>query len=822
MTEKRRDFSGTLLQSSSAREIAHGQLARKIAARGIVLLKNEALLPFKKSEKISLLGAGAVKTVKGGIGSGDVNNRENISVYEGLKEAGVTLTSEKWLLDYCSVYEKARERWKEKILEDAKTVENPFDAYASNPFVLPEGREIEKADIEEADAAVYVISRISGEGKDRKREKGDYYLSEKEERDIMYLNRMGIRTALILNAGGPVELTDILEKAPCVKAVLNISQLGQQGGNAVADILLGKAVPEGKLTATWARRYEDYPYADTFSHLNGNLEYEEYKEGIYTGYRYFDSFDIKPLFHFGYGLSYTDFKIVCRDVRIETDKILADVEVTNIGDHYAGREVVQIYAGLPQTGEAREYRRLVGFEKTDLLKPGESQKLTVTIQQKNLAGFSVKDHSWMIEKGKYSIWVGNQSADLQLGAIITVGENVVLEENNVVCAPREKFEELGASEIARKNTEDVIRIAIEQSVPEIPFVPKREEKKVCNAHYADRQPVEDLIPLLYGNITKGTSTLGSAGTRVPGSAGETTEELEKKYGISSLIMADGPAGLRLRQSYEADKITGRIYGTGVFGSLENGFLEEKESHENADTYYQFCTAFPVGTAIAQTWDKKLMKQFGEAVAAEMEEFHVDLWLAPGMNIQRNPLCGRNFEYYSEDPVLSGTTAAFVTKGVQSRTGCGVTIKHFACNNQEDNRMGVDARVSEKALREIYFRGFEIAVKESEPVAIMTSYNLINGVHAANCKELCTTLAREEWGFDGLIMSDWNTTVPEDGSIPWKCAEAGNDVIMPGNPNDDENIREALKNGILTEQQVRQCAGRIIAVTERIKRTRDDK
>ena len=168
----------------------------------------------------------------------------------------------------------------------------------------------------------------------------------------------------------------------------------------------------------------------------------------------------------------------------------------------------------------------------------------------------------------------------------------------------------------------------------------------------------------------------------------------------------------------------------------------------------------MGTAIAQTWDKDLMKQFGEAVAVEMKEFHVDLWLAPGMNIQRNPLCGRNFEYYSEDPVLSGITAAFVTKGVQSKNECGVTIKHFACNNQEDNRMGVDARVSEKALREIYFRGFEIAVKESKPLAIMTSYNLINGVHAANCKELCTTLAREEWGFDGLIMSDWNTTVPE--------------------------------------------------------------
>ena len=492
------------------------------------------------------------------------------------------------------------------------------------------------------------------------------------------------------------------------------------------------------------------------------------------------------------------------------------MEVRNTGEHYAGREVVQIYAGLPQTGQAREYRRLVGFEKTDLLNPGESQKITVTVEQKNLAGFCANNHCWIMEKGKYSIWVGNQSADLQLGAIITVQESSVLEENSAVCTPKEKFEELGASEVAKKKTEDAIGMAIENSVPEISFAPKREEKKACKVHYADQQPVEDLIPLLYGNITKGTSTLGSAGTRVPGSAGETTEELEETYGISSLIMADGPAGLRLRQSYEADKNTGHIYGTGVFGSLENGFLEEMERHENADIYYQFCTAFPVGTAIAQTWDKDLMKQFGEAVAVEMKEFHVDLWLAPGMNIQRNPLCGRNFEYYSEDPVLSGITAAFVTKGVQSKNGCGVTIKHFACNNQEDNRMGVDARVSEKALREIYFRGFEIAVKESKPLAIMTSYNLINGVHAANCKELCTTLAREEWGFDGLIMSDWNTTVPEDGSIPWKCAEAGNDVIMPGNPDDDKNIREALNKGILTEQQVRQCAGRIIAVTEKIK------
>ena len=208
-------------------------------------------------------------------------------------------------------------------------------------------------------------------------------------------------------------------------------------------------------------------------------------------------------------------------------------------------------------------------------------------------------------------------------------------------------------------------------------------------------------------------------------------------------------------------------------------------------------------------NRYLVEKVGIAVAEEMEEFHIDLWLAPGLNIQRNPLCGRNFEYYSEDPLLSGTMAAAMTKGVQSRPGCGVTVKHFACNNQEDNRMGVDAQVSERALREIYLRGFEIAVKESRPVAIMSSYNLLNGVHAANSVDLCTAIVRKEWGFDGVIMSDWNTTVPEDGSIPWKCVTAGNDIIMPGNAADAENIRKAFEDGKLSEEVVRMCAGRIL-------------
>ena len=805
--------SGNLQQEPSEREIRHRALAGKAAAEGIVLLKNDGVLPLKLSDPIALFGSGAGKTVKGGIGSGDVNNRENISIFRGVREAGAAVTSLEWLKDYDRRYDDAREKWKEKILEDALHVDNPFDAYAANPFVLPEGRSITEKDLKGACAALYVISRISGEGKDRRLAEGDYYLSRREWEDIRYLDQYGIPLILILNAGGPVELTDILREADNIRAVLNISQPGQEGGTAVADILFGKAVPEGKLTATWAERYEDYPCADSFSYLNGNLEKEEYREGIYVGYRYFDSFGVKPLFPFGHGLSYTSFEMKFHEIKAKENALGAEVTVTNTGKSYAGREVIQVYVSLPQMGTEKEYRRLAGFRKTDRLKPGESQNVVVEIRQKQLAVFSEERQAWIVEKGMYGIWIGGSSAEARLCAFVKVPEEVILEETHRICPRKEMFAELcidgSEKDIRRQPAEKERQLSVYE------FIPRREKQKKYEAPAERRYPVEALIPLLYGNITSGASTLGSAGIRVPGSAGESTEALEEKYGIRSLIMADGPAGIRLRQSYQVDRASDTVYGTGVLGSLENGFLEPMELHENADTYFQYCTAFPVGTALAQTWDAELLREFGCAVAEEMEEYHVDLWLAPGMNIQRNPLCGRNFEYFSEDPLLTGVLAAAVTQGVQSRPGCGVTIKHFACNNQEDNRMGVDACISEKALREIYLRGFEIAVKESAPAAVMSSYNLLNGVHAANSRDLCTVLAREEWGFEGVIMSDWNTTVPADGSIPWKCAAAGNDIIMPGNIRDDENIRQAYMRGELTEETIRECAGRIIALVDKI-------
>ena len=826
-------YSGTREEQPSERELMHGKLAKKAASEGIVLLKNEGILPLKKDTAAALLGYGAEKTVKGGIGSGDVNNRKNISIYQGLKEAGVKIVSEDWISDYHNRYEQAREVWKEKVLEEAKKVDNPFDAYAENPFAMPLGRKVAEEDICEADVVIYVISRISGEGKDRRKVKGDYYLSEREEEDLRYLAEMNKPVILILNAGGPVELTDILEQTDNIKGILNISQLGQEGGDALADVLLGKEVPGGKLTTTWARRYEDYPDSEEYGYLNGNLEKEKYKEGIYVGYRYFDSFDKKVMFPFGFGLSYTTFEMKCCSINMEESKIRAEVQVTNTGNEYAGKEVVQIYVTLPQTELEKEYKRLAGFAKTRLLKPGETQTLTVEIPQKQLASFNEETHTWIVEKGKYGILIGNSSDKLKLEAVLVVSDDTVLEQMDKICPLQEELEQIYLTkELKEKSVQETGKTDNKRRFPEYYFKPAMipaksedvgknqenltEEEKRFVSVLEDRA-TEELIPLLYGKISENISTLGAAGIRVPGSAGETCGTLEED-GIPSLVMADGPAGIRLRQWYEVDKETDSIYEMGVLGSLENGILEPGVHHENADTYYQYCTAFPVGTALAQTWDTDLMTEFGKAIAEEMEEFHVNLWLAPGMNIHRNPLCGRNYEYYSEDPYLSGMLAAAVIRGVQSKSGCGVTIKHFACNNQEDNRMGVDSCVSERALREIYLRGFEIAVKEGNPVSIMTSYNLINGIHAANSKDLCMTVARKEWGFDGAIMSDWNTTVPEDGSVPWKCVAAGNDIIMPGNPDDDKNIRQAYKEGKLTEEEIRNCAGHLVSMIRRLEST----
>ena len=284
--------------------------------------------------------------------------------------------------------------------------------------------------------------------------------------------------------------------------------------------------------------------------------------------------------------------------------------------------------------------------------------------------------------------------------------------------------------------------------------------------------------------------------------------------MAGLILADGPAGLRLQKRYEENKKTGEIYTLSRYESLENRIFGTEFLHEDTIKHYQYCSAIPVGTLLAQTFDTELMEEIGALIGREMKEFGVTLWLAPGMNIHRNPLCGRNFEYYSEDPLVSGKMAAAVTKGAQSLPGIGTTVKHFACNNQEENRRGVSSIVSQRALREIYLKGFEIAVKESQPMAIMTSYNKVNGVHTANSYDLCTEAARKEWGFEGIIMTDWTTTNAGGGCSAAKCLRAGNDLIMPGKLSDRKEILDAVHGlGIqfLDIRYLDECALRMLKV-----------
>ena len=798
--------SGTKDTAITERERRNREISRRAAAESIALLKNEGLLPFTANMRLALFGAGARHTIKGGTGSGDVNERNAVTIEEGLIRAGFSIVSTDWLSDYDARYQKARLDWRDLILGDGseEAMAHFFENYTTHPFFMPDGRPLCEEDLAGADAAVYVVSRIAGEGADRTLEPGDYYLTAQESADLQYLNAHGLPTVLVVNAGGPVQIAETAA-LPCVRAVLFIAQPGQEGGNALADILSGKVCPSGKLTSTWARSFEDCPNAGTFSHLSGDTSKELYSEDIYVGYRYFDTFGVKPLYGFGYGLSYTSFEI--SDIRVKELQIT--VSVTNTGK-CAGKETVQVYLSCPQGRLKKEYRRLAAFAKTPLLAPGECTELALEVPAKQLASYDEQASAWVIEAGSYGIWIGNSLETSVLAAAWDVERDVILERTAHICPLQEQLPVLTPPEVPQSDTSGIIHVRLPEDLlcvacPAAPLPSK------AAVELAECLPARDLIPLLMGEISRGQGALGAAGIRVPGSAGETSSAYLESLGLAAAVMADGPAGLRLTQAYEVDSETGTVYDPGFLASIERGLFAQPEIHPGTETWHQFCTAFPAGTLLAQSFDPALLEEVGRAAAEEMEEFHVAWWLAPGMNIHRNPLCGRNFEYYSEDPFLSGKLAAAITRGVQSLPGVGTTIKHFACNNQEDNRIGSDSIVSERALREIYLRGFEIAVKESQPMCIMTSYNLVNGVHAANNYDLCTTVARQEWGFQGVIMSDWTTTLPEAGSIPHLCVKAGNDLIMPGMESDLSEITAAYENGSLTDEDIRSCAARLIHV-----------
>ena len=816
--------SGTQDNSPRPYEIEHSALARQIATEGIVLLKNEGnVLPLKENSEVALFGAGALKTVKGGTGSGNVYARRTVNVLDGLEEAGFQITNRSWLEGYSSLYDAAREAWKKEVWAKADELSKKpngigplFEAYMITPFDIPAGELPDEA--QRGENAIFVLSRNAGEGADRRLEKGDYYLLDTEYALIKAVCDQYENVILIINAGGAIDM-NFTEDFPNIKSILYVAQPGQNGGPAIADILLGKVTPSGKLAATWPLQYNDIPFAEEYSNLNGDLDYDYYKQGIFVGYRYFDTFDVPVRYGFGFGLSYTDFTLTTEDITLNGEQLTIKVRVKNAGSAYAGKEVVQVYVSCPQEKLPKEYRKLVGFAKTKTLAPDEEEIVSLSISVTSFASFDEEKCAWILEEGLYGLFVGNSLENAAFIGSLQLDADAVTEQTQHACARTTDLEEM----VPDKGIISHLRGTWEGQKADYPCIalkaadiPYRENVYGRYDLAEDDEDLalvktlsrEKLIKLCTGAFTSTSDqgALGAAGWMAPGSAAQTSSCAEED-GIPVAILADGPAGVRLVQEYQV--VDGAPIVPTLEESIEGGILLRGEKLIGDETWYQYCTAFPVGTLIAQTWDIETMMAFGRGIGEEMEEFGIRFWLAPGMNIQRNPLCGRNFEYYSEDPLIAGIAAAFVTIGVQSYKGCGTTIKHYACNNQENNRMRVDAVVSERALREIYVKGFEIAIKGSQPMAIMTSYNLINGIHAANNYDLCTKLARDEWDFDGVIMTDWTTTNHGPDCTAAGCVRAGNDLIMPGQQMDHDNLNEELDAGTLSIEEVQRSVVRLL-------------
>jgi beta-glucosidase len=843
------------------RELDHGNLSRELGTECMVLLENDGALPLAGVDKVALFGTGARATIKGGTGSGDVNSRTVVSIEEGFEEAGVAVTTKAWLdRQETESVEKRRAylAWAEETAKEEGR--DPYMVCFDHPYLEPPAAEIRAEDVSgnAADTAVYVIARNSGEGADRVHEEGDYLPYKEELAQLKFLTKHFAKVVLLLNIGGVMELTAI-RQIRGLSAILLVSQLGNLGGRAVADVLLGRVSPSGKTTDTWAKHYPDYPSSAEFSH-NGSVHDELYEDGIYVGYRYFDSFGVEPLYPFGYGLSYTTFALTAEKAAVRDGQVCVDVLVQNTGAEYTGKEVVQVYASVAGTGSRTEqpYQKLVAFAKTKELQPGEGVHVAVAFPLTELAYYDSACSGWRLAQGQYLIRVGSSSRDTRVACVLELEKDVTTYACRHICPPDVELHEIHPD---MERLQERLQSEIPVDVPHIridsgritTYAAAYQGKREAYTTAAPRAltledvkngtaTVEELVSQLtvqeMAELCVGTlrmdgdaSIVGNASALVPGAAGDTSSVISGSRGVRSMILADGPAGLRLQPHFKTTKDGALLPGGEVSGDSTAPF-DAKLTAKNSVDYYQYCTAIPIGWALAQSWNTELVGRAGDMIGQEMEQFGVDLWLAPALNIHRNPLCGRNFEYYSEDPLVSGKMAAAMTNGVQSHPGKGTTIKHFAANNQEDNRYFVNAHISERALREIYLKGFEIAVKESQPLSIMTSYNLLNGVHTANSYDLIQSAARDEWGFAGTVMTDWFTSVDIPAvtgkygahypiSSSAGCIRAGNDIQMPGCRKNVDDIVAAVTTGravdgyTITLGDLQYCTSNILRVIAKL-------
>ena len=795
------------------RERENRLVAYRAACEGVVLLKNDGALPLT-TKTVALYGPGASMTIKGGTGSGEVNERHSVTVLEGLCNRGFAIATEKWLADFETFYAEAKSAYqveKRKRL-NLLNLKNIMQMLFDN-FRTPDGPAITDEYLSpDTDSCIYVLSRQAGEGGDRKLEKGDYLLTDGEVEAIRTCAEAYEKFILVINCGSGMDLSS-LDGIGGINAIVYMSQLGTEGGNALADILSGAVNPSGKLADTWAYTYEDLPFAMEYGSLNGDLQNEYYHEGIFVGYRWFDSFGITPRYPFGFGLSYTDFAIRCAETQVEGTTVHLKAQVTNTGSR-AGKEVAQLYLSAPESGMTKEYQSLAAFAKTGELAPGESETLELSFDLRELASYREADGAYVLEEGEYVLRLGNSSRNTVPAAVLNLPKTVVVSWHGGICpvleraplkelcAPARPREELGSG-VPRINLDCAAFVPRAYTYEPLPIYPDERTRAF----------VESLTDEEMADIVVGIGMFGGEKKfDLPGSVGNTTSKFWDR-GLANVALCDGPAGLRIQKHSTIGK-NGKIkpveMALSIFESAPD-FLKKLMTGNPAKepSLYQFTTAFPVTAALAQTWNAALLQEVGHAVYREMKEYGCTYWLAPAVNIHRNPLCGRNFEYYSEDPRLTGYLAAAITRGVQAEPGFYVTVKHFAANNQEDNRNFVSSNVSERALREIYLRAFEYPVRHGGARGIMTSYNRLNGVYTPNSHDLCTKVLRNEWGFEGVVMTDWFSTNKGQASTALAIA-AGNDLIMPGGGSFKKDILAGLKDGRLTRDDLRRCCANVVA------------
>ena len=774
----------------------HIALSRRAAREGMVLLKNEEnALPLERGTRIAMFGKATIDYVKGGGGSGDVIVPYVRNIYDGFAEVlgadNIYPGTVRFYQDYVAA--RYAEKWAPGMMAEPEVPEDMLREAAAF-----------------ADTAVISVSRFSGEGWDRKSdrakitrrdpvmgdavsmsdvlfERGDFYLSDAERRMIDTVSQRFAKTVVVLNVGGMVE-TAWLKENPRIQGILMAFQGGMEGGCAEAEMLMGIANPSGKLTDTYARDLEDYPGCE---HFYDSEDYVEYTEDIYVGYRYFETIPgaaEKVVYPFGFGLSYTRFTLTDAQIAVDGDEAEARVLVTNVGDR-AGREVVQVYYSAPQGRLGKPARELAGYRKTRLLAPGETELVIIRFPLSRMASYDdlgkVAKSAWVLEAGEYRFFIGTDVRTApQAPQTWTLAEDRVTEQLTERMKPTSLPKRLKADgtweELPTAPANDFHYTALPpmteeeiHSVPDVRGVPggrnfgRRDnarlqdvaDGKISLDEFIAAMPLEDLACLAGGQPNMGLgNTYGYGNNPV--------------YGIPNVMTADGPAGVRFLPS------------VGVT-----------------------TTAFPCATLLGSSWDPELTYEVGAAAGLEAKENNIMAWLAPGVNIHRNPLCGRNFEYYSEDPLLAGKQAASLVRGVQTNH-IAATPKHFALNNKETNRHNCDSRASERAIREIYLKQFEIIVKEGHPWSIMSSYNAINGHRASENRDMLTGILRDEWGFDGMVTTDWWTLGDH-----YKENGAGNDMKMPtGFPG---RLQQAVEQGLLSRADLEKSACHILQLILRV-------